>query len=141
MTPHSGGTAVSSCEGHLQQRGQSVVVFVDDETVTNCLQHPEPGDRYEQRGSSIVLTVDIPDETLDSDAYPGPMAIYYPLWQAINDLTHAIEIWRCKKPDQTARPPTLDVKITIRLCDQMAQHVGCESRRSAFRQGQGPSVS
>jgi hypothetical protein len=28
--------------------------------------------------------------------YTGPIAIYYPLWQAINDITHAIEIWRCK---------------------------------------------
>jgi hypothetical protein len=26
----------------------------------------------------------------------GVIAVYCPLWQAINDVTHATEIWRCR---------------------------------------------
>jgi hypothetical protein len=80
----------------LQHRGQSVVVFVDNDIVTDCLQRPEPGDRYEQRDRSILVYVDIPDEPANPDMYAGPIAVYYPLWRAIDDITHAIEIWRCK---------------------------------------------
>jgi DNA-binding transcriptional MerR regulator len=80
----------------LQQGGQSVVVFVGDDIVTNCLQQPEPGDRHELRGRSILVYVDDPDAPAGPGLYTGPIAVYYPFWQAINDITHAVEIWRCK---------------------------------------------
>jgi DNA-binding transcriptional MerR regulator len=80
----------------LQQRSEGVVVFVGDDTVMSRVQHPEPGHRHEQRGRSALLYVDVPDEPAGSDFYNGPIAVYYPLWQAIDDITHAVEIWRCK---------------------------------------------
>jgi DNA-binding transcriptional MerR regulator len=78
----------------LEPRGEGVVVFVGDDTVTGSLQQPEPFDQHEERGRGVLVYVDIPDEP--PDLYAGPIAIYYPIWQTINDLTHAIEIWRCK---------------------------------------------
>lgn len=70
-------------------------MFVEDNLVTGCLQQPEPGDRYERRGRSILIYVDVPDEPGHPDTYAGPIAIHYLLWQTINDITHAVEIWRC----------------------------------------------
>jgi hypothetical protein len=80
----------------LKERGQSVVVFVDDDTVTASRQQPERSNRFEQQDRCILLYIDIPDEPAHPDLYTGPIAIYYSPWQAINDITHAIEIWRCK---------------------------------------------
>jgi hypothetical protein len=76
--------------------GRSVVVFVGDDIVTSWLQQPESRERHEEQDRCILIYVDIPDETADSDFYTGPIAVYYPLWQAINDTTHGVEIWRCK---------------------------------------------
>jgi hypothetical protein len=42
--------------GHdIRERGQSVVVFAGDDTVTNGLQQPSPSDRYEERGPGMLI--------------------------------------------------------------------------------------
>jgi hypothetical protein len=72
----------------LAQQGEDIIVFIDDTTITASQQNPDPGEQWKQHDPSTLLTINDPDD--------DPITLCYPLWQTINNITHAIEIWRCK---------------------------------------------